>query len=204
MEDTVSILKRVMRQAGSIVAEAELPDALRRHAFQRAVDVLLAEAAVDGLARPARQDPPAVVGATSGPTDGDARDPLERVAGRAGIAEPAVKEIYRFEQDQVSLVVGERKLDGNKATGARQITLLVAGGRQAAEFEEWTNLARAREVCAVYHRLDSKNYAATVKSMSGVFNFHGQGVHREVRLTMPGWDEWAELVRQLIMTGGGR
>lgn len=203
LEDAAATLTRIVRRAGRVVDEAELPEALRAHAFERTLDLLLAEAGLGApveerspLPRPPRDvlaaaDAVAPVGA-AGP-----EGPLDRIARKAGIAAEAAKGVYRLEHDGVSLVVADRRLDRNKATGARQITLLVAGGRQAAGFEEWTNLAHAREVCAVYNRLDSKNYAATVKSMADVFNFHGQGIRREVRLTMPGWDEWADLVRRL-------
>ena len=207
VDDTVSTLTRVVRQAGIIVAEADLPDSLRPYAFERTLDLLLAEAALVGprapVVRPATSAAPqdAVASGADAPAN-----PLLRIAQRAGLDEAAVREVYRLEHDQVSLVVGDKKLDRNKATGSRQVTLLVAGGRQAAGFEEWTNLAWAREVCSLYNRLDSKNYAATIKSMADVFNFHGQGVHREVRLTMPGWDEWAVLVRRLVAGAdhGGR
>lgn len=211
MEDTASALTRIVRRAGRIVEDAELPEALRRHAFERSLELLLAEAGLTApvTSRPLpRADPPvATVGTDATPGTAVARPaahgssephgPLERIGRRAGIDAEAAKGVYRLDHDQVSLVVADKRLDRNKATGARQITLLVAGGRQAAEFEEWTNLAHAREVCALYNRLDSKNYAATVKSMADVFNFHGQGVRREVRLTMPGWDEWTDLVRRL-------
>ena len=211
MDDTVSTLTRIVREAGRIVSGADLPDPLRGHAFERALDVLLAEAALPGprAAVPRSASPaPAVAGARERPDAAERHggpegspSPLARIARRAGIGEREAKEVYRFDNDQLALVVGDKKLDRNKATGSRQITLLVAGGRQAAEFEEWTALSRTREICSFYNRLDSKNYAATVKSMADVFNFHGQGVQREVRLTMPGWDEWAALVRKLAAAG---
>lgn len=198
MEDRASILTSVVRQAAEVVAAAEVPEALHKAAFERVLDLLLADAGVfPDVGRPSDPGAPPSYDESTPPGPPAGRHPLPRIARRAGIAEAAVRDVYRLENDQISLVVGDKKLDRNKATGSRQITLLVAGGRQAAEFEEWTNLTHAREVCAIYNRLDSKNYAATIKSMADVFNFHGQGVQREVRLTMPGWNEWAHLVRRL-------
>ena len=199
MDDVPSKVARIVRQAGRIVVDADLPEALREHAFARTLDVLLRDAGLAGAGSSATRPAPAPLLDAHAEDAGivDAEGPLAAIATRVGISPPEAREVYRLEHDRVVLVVGDKKLDRTKATGSRQITLLVAGGRQAAGFEEWTPLAHARELCAIYNRLDSKNYAATVKAMADAFNLHGQGIHREVRLTMPGWDEWAELVRRL-------
>lgn len=197
MDDTVTRLADAVRQAGRIVSEADLPDGLQHHAFERTLDVLLAKAALGVGAERSEPAPVPAVPPPPAPARAAPSASLLRIAERAGVGEEAAKAVFRVEGDGLALVVGDKKIDANKATGSRQITLLVAGGRQAAGLEEWTNLMHAREVCSLYNRLDSKNYAATIKSMANAFNFHGQGVHREVRLTMPGWDEWAALVRQL-------
>lgn len=215
MEDAVSTLTEVVKDAGRVVSEAGLPDDLRRPAFERILDVLLADrgvaerdlagsGAATEVAQPGRSAGSAASTPEGSPT-GRPR-PLDRIARRAGLDAAEVREVYRLDGDRVSLVVGDRKIDRNKSAGSRQITLLVAGGRQAAELEEWTDLARAREICSLYGRLDTKNYAATIKSMADVFNFHGQGSGRKVRLTMPGWDAWADLVRRTRAStdrGGG-
>lgn len=202
MEDTVTTLTEVIGMAGRAVLDAEIPDALQGHAFERALELLMAEAGlISGM-----NGPSASMGSPSGIaskpfTQVNSDDPLGRIAERAGISEQEAKEVFRLDGDQLSLVVANKKIDANRAAGAREITLLVAGGRQAAAFEDWTRLSHTREICTRYNRLDSKNYASTVKSMADVFNFHGQGTSREVRLTMPGWEQWAQVVQSLVRGG---
>lgn len=199
MEDKLSILSEVIGKAGRAVLDAEIPNALQAHAFERALDVLMADA---GLmeSKNMRLTPieSSTVAASQTLVQENPDDPLGRIAKRAAISEQEAKEVFRLDGDQLSLVVANKKIDASKATGAREITLLVAGGRQAAAFEDWTRLSHAREICARYNRLDPKNYAATVKSMADVFTVHGQGTSREVRLTMPGWEQWAQMIQNLV------
>lgn len=204
MEDAMERLTEAIREAGKAVYDADLPEEFRKAAFERALSVTLGRSGLMGAAESA---PPEVTGMQGPPaagSDSQARDPLKLIAARAGVTVDEVKEIFSVEGEDVNVVVGARRIDQQSAGGSKQLTLLLAGARQAAGFEEWTPLRKAREVCELYGRLDSKNYAAVVvRGMDSAFSFRGSGVSREVRLTMPGWDDFADLVRLLLGQGGG-
>lgn len=204
MTDIASALTKVIRDASEAVDAADIPEGRHAAAFDLALKVLVSEAGLQGASHTSEAT-------TTGPTTNSSSasdsqsdrdgDPLARIAARAKIGVEKVKEVFRLDGEELSLVVGAKLLDPNKAGGARQITLLLAGGRQAAGFEEWTRTSRTRDACALYNRYDSSNYASTVTSMAQSFNFHGKGASREVRLTMPGWDEWSALVQMLVGDG---
>lgn len=204
MTDRVSALATVIRDASAAVDAAAIPEKRHAPAFEMALKVLIAEAGLLGPSHPPEASAARPTINTSTGRDSQSEvdgDPLARIAAKAQITVEQVKEVYRLDGPELSLVVGAKLIDSNKAGGARQITLLLAGGRQAAGFEEWTRTAQTRDACVLYNRFDSSNYASTVTSMAQFFNFHGKGANREIRLTMPGWEEWAALVQGLIGDG---
>lgn len=205
MESISERLTAAIRDAGRAVNEAELPEEFRAAAFERALSVMLEHGGLRGAMGQAGLPPAAepMLGTSAMPGD-VVRDPLHMVASRAGVTDEQIKEVFSLDGDELNVVVGARRIDPQPSQGSRELTLLVAGARQAAGLEEWTPLKRAREVCEHYSRLDSKNYAAVVvRGLDTEFSFRGQGVGREVRMTMPGWDAFSDLVKRLLGQANG-
>ena len=79
------------------------------------------------------------------------------------------------------------------ATATKQIALLIAGARQAAGIDEWTSWDQFRTVCADYKRLDSGNFAKTIREMEDVFRLRKESERKlAVTLARPGWEQFAE------------
>jgi hypothetical protein len=128
------------------------------------------------------------------PTDGPS---LAAIAKRLGLDPELVGEIYYIDGDRLGLAVASSKLDGKKAASTQQIALLVAAGRQAGGWEEWTDVSLVREAARDYSRFDQANFASTIKRMGDVFSFRGRARALELRLTRPGYEQAANLVRKL-------
>jgi hypothetical protein len=146
--------------------------------------------------------PPPLADRGRGVQGGETRDedgPLAKIAQRAGRTLDEVQQVYRLDGDKLDVVVSSRLIEPSDAKGSRELTLLVAGGRQAAELEDWTPLSHAREVCRDFGRLDSNNYAHAITKMDA-FSFSGKGADRQVRVNRPGWDAWAGLVERLAQS----
>jgi hypothetical protein len=64
---------------------------------------------------------------------------VPKIARKLGVALETIAEIYSEDaQGGVELVVGVGKLDRMTASATKQLALLISGGRQLAELEEWT------------------------------------------------------------------
>jgi hypothetical protein len=125
-------------------------------------------------------------------------DPLAQIAQRLGVQADTVSEVFDFQDGEVELIIPAGKLSNRSATATKQIALLVAGGRQAAGSEDWTSIDVIREVCSYFRRLDSPNFAKTIKEMDDVFNFRNPSPRKiQVRLARPGWEQFADDVRRL-------
>lgn len=200
MSDLREKLTEAIRVAVQALEEAEVPSELREPAFGKVMDVLLADqglmaGSAGGVAAAGWGAEKA--GGSPGDVPGD-DDPLKIVADKAGVTLAQIKDVFSFEDGEVKLVVGAKRFDRAASKASRDITLLLAGGRQAAQIEEWTPLKVTREACEHYGRLDGRNYQAAVKRLDPELTFRNQGAAREVRVTMPGWDTWRELVQDLL------
>lgn len=201
MNDRSETITDILRTASQAVRDAGVPETLQATAFERVVDALLNDA---GLTSAPSTDP----SSAEVPAGGDAQrqappppppdDPLALVAERAGRTLEEIRDVFHLEGDRLDVVVGHRRIASGNAAGSRELTLLVAGARQAAGLEEHTSLSVPRELCRDFGRLDVDNYASTIKKMDDVFTFYGRGANREVRLKRPGWDTWSELVGRLV------
>ncbi|HYZ91465.1 MAG TPA: hypothetical protein VFA34_03615, partial [Actinomycetota bacterium] len=165
MSDLRKSLAEALGNAAALISELDLPETLQSVAFAKTLDVFFADS------MPAVRPHGLVAGPVS-LTSSDAPEhagPLDRIAERAGVETNLILQIYRMDDDRLSVVVGSRRIPSEKAQGARKLTLLVAGGRQAAGLEDWTPLSAAREVCKHYNRLDTANYSTTIRDMDDVF-----------------------------------
>lgn len=187
-------VRDVLTAALQDLIEAKIPEDLREIAFAKAVELR-----VDGnRLRTSDTSPDRRVDAGNGSS---ANSTLDRIAERLRLPSAVLADVFDAEDGNVQLVLGPGKLDQRKAAATKQIALLLAAGRQASGLEDWTPVSIIREMCDTYRKLDSPNFAATIKEMDDVFSFRGDGNRREVRMARPAWDEVLELVRQV--TGEG-
>jgi hypothetical protein len=186
-------IEEILKATLTTLESARVPEELRPIAFERTFDALLAS--LDGEAATALGT---TMGALAETTPEPLENPsLERIASRLGLDVDLVREIYHSDGEELGLAVAPSSFDSRKAVGAVQIALLVAAGRQAGGWEEWTPVGFIRDVCRDYGRLDSANFATTIKRMADIFSFRGRGRQVEVRVTRPGYERAAALAREM-------
>ena len=177
------------------INEAKISDDLRTIAFDKAVELLAGQSA-----SPSKRAPVALPGGKATGATGDEPVVL-KIARKLALPAEAVAEIYsEDEHGGVQLVVGVGKLDTATAAATKQLALLVSGGRQLAEVEEWTSTKTIRQVCVHYGRFDRPNFAKTLKQMDEAFSFKGKGQQLDIRLHQRGIDRLKRLITSL--TGG--
>lgn len=192
MQSARDVLIEVLKD----VNEEEVPDDLRVIAFSKLFDLRA------GAVAPSSTPPPANPGGGGSRAQqdqsGQAGEPLGAIAVRIAAGRDVVAEVFDVRDGHPELIIAPGKLAAGVAAGAKEIALLVAGGRQAAGTEEWTSLDRIRDVCSDFKRLDSGNFAKTMKSMEDVFNFRKESERKtSVKLARPGWESFAALVKRL-------
>lgn len=194
----VDSARHVLVAALKDVEEADVPDDLREIAFAKAFELRAGTVrSVPATSAGGTPGEAAAVPATHGRLDGHG-DSLARVAQRLGISPETVAEVFDVHEGEIELIIPAGKLASRVATATKQIALLVAGGRQAAGIEDWTSLDKIRDVCVYFRRIDSGNFAKTVREMDEVFNFRNPSPRKiQVRLARPGWELVADEVRRL-------
>jgi len=185
--------REVLVEALKDVEEAGVPDDLREVAFTKAFDLrACAVVPPPGPAAPAvsQQGRPALGQSPD--------DPLAAIADRVKMQRETVAEVFSIVGGELELITPPGKLNARTATATKEIALLIAGGRQAAGIEEWTAWDEFRKVCAEFKKLDSGNFAKTIREMDDVFNFRKESERKnQAKLARPGWDEFATIVRRL-------
>ena len=189
--------RKTLIEALKDVEEANVPEDLREVAFTKAFE-LRASTLTTGPGDSGG-------GSQSGQTHDQLRsagggdsDPLSKISAKLGIARETVSEVFSVQDGTLELVIGAGKLPGPSKPATKELALAVAAGRQAAELEEWTSLDPVRAVCADFKKLDSPNFARTIREMEDVFNFRRASERKwEVRLARPGWDRASALIRRL-------
>lgn len=189
-EDLVATLQSALQ----IVNGAKLPPHLEPIGFGKAIDCLLQNKKANGISE---SRPAAAVGNDS--ADDNPISPLETMARKLQIDRSSVGEVFAFDQDKgFQVIVGAGKLGSEKKAAMRLIALLVAGGRQVGELEEWTKLAVVRQVCEEFGRLDEKNFSTVVKGLDDIFGYRGKGgTSREMRINRSGWEELKTVIARL-------
>jgi len=108
-----------------------------------------------------------------------------------------------FSRKASTFAASAKKLPPNKALAARQLGQLVAAARQVVGIEEWTSVSTIRKVVTDYGRLDGGNFAATIQQMAdNVAVIRGKGQSREVKITKPGLEATADLIKGLAGVEG--
>jgi hypothetical protein len=182
-------VRKMMKEAVKAVQEADVPDDLRVVAFEKSFDALIGGS--DTAAPPAQEDdsrPLAV------PMDGPS---LAAIASRFGVDRGSIDETYYVDGEALGLAIAPARFQRTKAAATQQVALLLGAGRQAGGWDDWTAVATIRSACRDYGFLDEANFATTIKRMGDVFSFRGRGRQLEVRVTRPGYERAADLVREL-------
>jgi hypothetical protein len=179
-----SSVRDLLVQAAAIVESAELPESYRPSAFEYALGVLSGSAR--GPQRDARTPEAAEPGAN-----------LTRMASKLDLDPESIAEVYADDEKGPQVIVGVGKLEDKPALATKQLALLVAGGRQAAGIEEWTESSVIRKTCEDYGRLDLANFASTLSKMADFFSFRGQGAKRELRINRAGLEELKRQIAKL-------
>jgi len=183
------------------IEAAKVPDDLRETAFAMGLDLKL------GLVK-ARPTLPA--GATvmeTQPPSADGQPKLlasgtggaaAALASRLGVSVEDIGEVFDFDGSDPDLIVGTGKLSSGAAAATKEIAVLIAAARQATG-EEWTPFAEIRAVADQYGKLDSANFASTMKELEDYFSFRSPSPRkREVKLNRPGWERASALVATLV------
>ena len=125
-------------------------------------------------------------------------DGLPQVAVRFGLEVTQVSEVFVDRDEEISLGIGAKAIANSKASGTKEIALLVAGARQATGAEEWTSVNVIRDECKHYGKYDGANFGKTITEMEGLFQFTGKGQSREVKMRQPAWEAAGDLVRRVL------
>jgi hypothetical protein len=180
---------------------AEVPEDLREVAFTIGINTLLG-------ATPQAPAPQQPAGSSSRPdevtfpaqgTAPTADSPGAQLSARLGVPYEDVIEVFNFGDKGPELVIGSGRLPSQVAAATKEIAVLIAAARQGIGLEEWTAFGDIRDVCATYGRLDSANFASTMKELESYFGFRSPSPRkREVKLNRPGWERASELVMRLV------
>jgi hypothetical protein len=181
-----------LKAALSDVKDAQIPEVLMPLAFEEALRLR------GGKPGTQPKDP-----SGSGSRDSKGEQPsvdgdLSDIATRFGVDLNAINEVFVQKDGEIHLAIGSKAIASGKATGAKEIALLVAGARQAIGSEDWTSVNAIRDECKHYGRYDASNYGSTITEMENLFQFTGKGQGREVKMRQPAWEEAGELVRRLV------
>lgn len=125
-------------------------------------------------------------------------DRLHRLAAKLRLDVETVDQVFSFNGSELDITVSPRKLSSGMAAGTRELAQLVAAGRQGSEIEEWTSVDVIRDWCQRYRRYDGANFAGALKALDEEFQFRGTGAKREIRVSRPGWESVADLIRRMV------
>lgn len=127
----------------------------------------------------------------------DESDVLGRISAKLRVERDLLELLYDVQDGKPSVVVSGKKLPDNKSYATKLLAQLVVGARQAAGMEEWTPVGEVRNVVNDYGRLDSGNFAASIQQLDNICLFRGKGANRELKVTKPGMEEIASVIKTL-------
>lgn len=130
-------------------------------------------------------------------------DVMGRIGAALKVDRDTLDLVYALQDGEPHVVISAKKIAANKSLAARQLGQLVAAARQAAGLEEWTPAATIRRVVTDYGRLDSGNFASSIQQMDNVAVIRGKGQQREVKITKPGMEATADLIKSLAGAAEG-
>lgn len=190
MENKPEEIKSTIMEIVKALDEAKVPDDLRVAAFEKAFDAMMQASGLQAAPAPSKGVAQREAAELEGPS-------LRAIATRLDLDPELVEELYYADGDSLGLALASSRLHPKKAAATQEIALLVAAGRQAGGWDEWTPAGRIRDVARDYGRYDQANFASTIKRMGDVFSFRGRGRDLDVRLTRPGYERAAALAREV-------
>lgn len=190
-QSEAEILTRVL----AAIAAADVPEHLQSVAFEKVFDFVAEESRPGSAGSPAPNPAP-----TPSNSSVEEATALRRIAERLKVDEGTAAEVYDCTDETLSLVIPASRLDGTKSKATQQLAIVLAGGRQAAGFEDWTPHEAIREVATYFGKFDSANFSSHLKALDDVLQTRGAGAKREVKLRAPAWEKATELVRHFAAT----
>lgn len=180
-----------LKAALSDVQEAEIPEVLMPVAFEEALRLRRSDVKPSGNGGSGGS--PGLAGTPSSGGGG-----LSQVAVRFGVEAAQIAEVFVDRDEEIRLGIGAKALASSKASATKEISLLIAGARQAAGVEEWTSVNVIRDECKHYGKYDGANFGKTITEMENFFQFTGKGQSREVKMRQPAWEAAGDLVRRVL------
>lgn len=182
-----------IRTAVNAVDAADVPSEFRKEAFTEILHFLLrneSSGSEDHMAPTVKRTVEAK------PSSGNQ---LEQLAGRLNIPIDLAEQAFYLDGETLEITIQSGKIAASKKTGAKEICLLLAAGRQALGLDqEWTPSALLRDACNRFGRFDRNNFGSTLSSMDNVFHIRGRQQDKEVRVLIPGFEDAGNLVRRLL------
>jgi hypothetical protein len=181
----------ILVEARRAVENAELPAELQQTGFAKAIDLLspVERGTLPQRGIASRQSLPLHLEKGS--------SALDSLADKLTIDVSVIGEIYHEQDGELEVTVPVGKLEAGKMAGTRQLALLVTAGRQGAGLEEYTSIEKIRAFAELYKRYDSPNFSRTVEGMKDEFSIRKDGKRRLLRVSRPGWEAAAKLIREL-------
>lgn len=187
-------VKDILSNAAQAVDDAGIKGELRVVAFEKAVDMIAASAGLsqkmEGSAYALQSGGGAAGAAATGSL-------LAKVAQNLRVDVDTVKDVYHEADGKFDIIISPTRLEKAKSTGMKQLALLVVAARQGAELEEFTDADHVRYFAEQYKKYDSANFATDLKSMETEFRIRREGRKILLKLSRPGIERAAELVRRL-------
>jgi len=182
----------VLRESLKVISDAETPDDLRAAALAPVIELVARQAPGSPDRALVPYEPPPSATPMSA-----AADPVARLAGKLGVPREAVESVFTVDGNQLDISIHPGRLPRSKSTGTKAIALLVTALRQSGGEEEFTSIDEIRRVAQDFDRYDGPNFASAIGELRGSFLVKGSARQRQLKLTRPGWQNAAELVRDL-------
>lgn len=132
------------------------------------------------------------------PESSVSQGPYGELAKRVGVESSHLADLYAAEEDGTLVArPPARNLSASKTSGTIELALLACAGREASGLQD-TPSAVIRDLCSLYGKFDSNNFASTMLSGDDYWQISGKAQQRTYRLRMPGWDRAGEVIRRVL------
>ena len=186
-------IKTILVEAKEVVADADLPNHLQPLAFEYVLDVLSAERS-KGISTASGPQNSEGLAASKRDNVTPARSLLSKLANELSLPADKIERVYLIEENNIDVVVSPKLLSNSKSGATKELTLLVAAGRQCSGMEDETSIESIREVCDDFGFYDSSNFSGSVSELKGALRIQGKGQERQIKITRNG----IEIVKNMI------
>lgn len=182
----------ILREAADAVAASDVPEDLRSVAFAKAVDLIAGTPTAINNFTEVDRHPNSVQ-----PKVSYRGDQLEMISDKLDIELSIIQETFEAEDGIPQLIIARGKLANAKRAATKEIALLIAAARQAAEVEEWTESNTIRESVEMYGKYNKPNFASAISELEDDFSFSGKGQSRKVKVRREGFKNAGALVKRM-------